>query len=105
MVVNPDAIGGVLLAGIDAHQIVIKKLPVPGQRINHCQTSIAQMSQTALEVQNPINAADIDSTRRVIERGQHLGQLPRARFVRALRNADEKVIAGFADVTTVQCPR
>src|SRR6185369_11353126 len=105
LVVHAQTIGRVALVGIDAHDFVVAKHRMPGQRVDHDEPPVAEVRDAALQMQDAFDATYVDGYVGVAFFGENRRKLARTRLTRALGNTDEEVIASLADVSAVDRAR
>ena len=102
MIVHANGIRRVHLVRFDHDLLDAGEGRMVGQFLDHQQAMVAEPGDAALQVQDRIHAADIDGAGRITTRLQPSRQLRRAFLVRAMRQADENMAVGFADVAAVE---
>src|SRR5579863_1458393 len=104
-VVDANAVGSVALFGADRQEREAAK-PLGGGHLFHDDEGVvADIGDAALEVKNSLHGSNVEGGRGIAEAGEMRGELARALLVGPLGDAEEEVLAGLADVATVDGAR
>jgi len=103
--IHTDAIRGVAFFRGDAHQVPGAELRQVRQRVPQHEMVSADRGKRALQVQDAFHSAHINDRRAESIGGKKFGELAGTLFICAVRDADEKMAAGIANVAAIERAR